>query len=74
MHCDIKPENMLLMEGGVLKLTDFGLSQVHITSQDGGTPAYICPEQQGGIISHKSDVYSLGAAIYELATLKKAFD
>ncbi|MCA9166251.1 MAG: serine/threonine protein kinase [Planctomycetales bacterium] len=76
VHRDIKPSNLLICaETGSAKLTDFGLvgadQFVTVTQADEmlGTPAYMSPEQvQGGHIDRRSDIYSLGATLYQLIT------
>lgn len=81
IHRDISPGNMMLGPGGVLKLTDFGLAKGPADarlSQTGaplGSLWYMSPEQvQGSASDARSDIYSLGAVLYELATGKKPFD
>ncbi|MDK2970667.1 MAG: eukaryotic-like serine/threonine-protein kinase [Candidatus Sumerlaeota bacterium] len=72
IHRDIKPDNILLGQGNVIKLTDFGI--VHIeeatftpTGALIGTPRYMSPEQvHGGRIDARSDIYSVGIIIYEM--------
>jgi serine/threonine protein kinase len=83
VHRDIKPANLLVDARGNLWVTDFGLAQVQADAsltQTGdllGTLRYMSPEQAGGprgLIDHRTDVYSLGATLYELLTLKPIFD
>ena len=78
VHCDIKPENIMINTEGVVKLTDLGISH-RFEFKDGqqtvpdhvlGTPAYISPEQVYGDVELdcRADIYSLGATLYHLAT------
>jgi len=83
IHRDIKPSNLLLDSEGVVWLTDFGLAkradEVTLTASGAlmGTPRYMSPEQAESLhrsIDHRTDVYSLGASLYELATGRPVFD
>jgi WD40 repeat protein len=83
IHRDIKPSNLILDEQGVLWITDFGLAR-RITdpalTHSGailGTPRYLSPEQAEAArkpVDHRTDVYSLGATLYELVTHRPAYD
>jgi hypothetical protein len=82
VHRDIKPANLLVDSHGRLWITDFGLAQFHADAgltQTGdilGTLRYMSPEQASGqrvILDHRTDVYSLGATLYELVTLEPIF-
>ncbi|MBW3596450.1 MAG: serine/threonine protein kinase [Planctomycetes bacterium] len=69
IHCDIKPENLLLFPGNRLRLTDFGIARVAlrtIRASGSGTVGYIAPEQAVGRPSLRSDVFSIGLIIYRM--------
>lgn len=79
IHRDIKPDNLLIAKGGLIKLTDFGLAKAEnarITASNiiMGTPAYMSPEQtRDADVDARSDIYSLGLVLYEMLTGKSVF-
>src|SRR5262245_12933848 len=82
VHRDIKPANLLLSPDGRLSVNDFGLARVleepgvTMTGEFVGTPAYMSPEQITAgrtPLDHRTDIYSLGATLYELLTLRPPF-
>lgn len=69
IHCDLKPENMLLFPGGELRLADFGVARVALRTVRGsgtGTLGYLAPEQAMGRPSLRSDVFALGLVLCRL--------
>jgi serine/threonine-protein kinase len=81
VHRDLKPSNLMILADGILKLTDFGIAKdldvTQLTSANCtvGTASYMSPEQCKGerVLTHKSDLYSLGIVFYELLTGRKPF-
>ncbi len=80
VHRDIKPANLILSKEGVLKIVDFGLAKLTgkslITRPDStvGTIAYMSPEQvRGEEVDERSDIFSVGAVLYELVTGQRPF-
>ncbi len=79
LHRDIKPSNLLVDQTGNLWVTDFGLAKFEggeelSRSQDVvGTLRYMAPERFRGASDRRSDVYALGATLYEMLTLRPAF-
>ena len=75
IHRDIKPQNIMLLKNGVIKVMDFGIAKlpnaetVTMTDKAIGTVYYISPEQvSGGPCDARSDLYALGVMLYEMAT------
>lgn len=81
VHRDIKPQNIMLLQDGTIKVTDFGIArfarseQRTVTDKAIGSVHYISPEQaKGEATDAKSDLYSVGVLLYEMLTGKLPFD
>lgn len=84
IHCDIKPDNILIDEDGTVKVADLGLART-LTAMAGddidedhvlGTPSYMSPEQARGDahLDFRSDIYALGATLYHMLTGHRLFE
>jgi serine/threonine protein kinase len=78
VHGDVKPANIMINEDGRVMLTDFGIARfaAHISHVGGlrGTPGYLAPEQiEGNPTDGRSDLFSLGIVLYQLATGESPF-
>ena len=81
VHRDIKPQNIMLLQDGTIKVTDFGIARFSdkstrtMTEQAIGSVHYIAPEQaRGDATDGKTDIYSVGVMLYEMLTGKLPFD
>jgi HAMP domain-containing protein len=81
IHRDIKPQNIVVGPGGMLKLTDFGIAQLATPGDDAteagmaiGTPEYMAPEQLlGGALDLRVDLYAAGCVLFECLTGRTPF-
>ncbi len=81
IHCDIKPDNIMVDTDGTIKVADLGLSRTFDTRADSpeddvlGTPSYMAPEQVEGQddLDCRTDIYSLGATMYHMVTGHRPF-
>lgn len=83
VHRDIKPQNIMLLPDGTIKVTDFGIARfsrqdIRVTAAENkaiGSVHYISPEQaRGEITDEKADIYSVGVMLYEMLTGQVPFD
>ncbi len=81
IHRDIKPQNIMLLADGTIKVTDFGIARFSsnetqtMTDRAIGSVHYISPEQaRGSVIDEKADIYSVGVMLYEMLTGKLPFE
>ena len=81
VHRDIKPQNIMLLKDGTIKVTDFGIArfsrseQRTMTDKAIGSVHYISPEQaKGEFTDEKSDIYSVGVMLYEMLTGQLPFE
>jgi len=83
IHCDVKPDNIMVDSDGTVKVADLGLARTisamaadEVDEEVMGTPAYMSPEQAMGMsdLDPRTDIYSLGAVLYHLLTGRVMFE
>lgn len=81
VHRDVKPQNIMLLQNGTIKVTDFGIARFNhsetrtVTEKAIGSVHYISPEQaKGEFTDEKADIYSVGIVLYEMLSGKLPFD
>lgn len=81
VHRDVKPQNIMLLQDGTIKVTDFGIARFSnnetktMTNKAIGSVHYIAPEQaKGSVTDGKADIYSVGVMLYEMLTGRLPFD
>ncbi len=79
VHRDLKPGNIMLTTHGQIKVMDFGIAKVareargKLTDTVVGTPYYMAPEQEAGVVRRESDIFALGACLYEMVTGQRPY-
>ena len=81
IHRDLKPSNVMINKEGFVKVMDFGIARVakdaatrvSMTNTVVGTPPYMAPEQEQGVVRKEADVYSLAICLYEMLSGRVAF-
>ncbi|MDD5656070.1 MAG: protein kinase [Elusimicrobia bacterium] len=81
VHRDLKPSNVMVSQEGFVKVMDFGIARLakdtamrfSVTNTVAGTPPYMAPEQEQGVVRREGDVYSLAVCVYEMLCGKAPF-
>lgn len=81
IHRDLKPSNVMITKDGMVKVMDFGIARQAQdalaastkTNTVAGTPHYMAPEQEQGIVRKESDIFALGACLYEMLTGERPY-